>query len=249
MVGEAESLGGLFLIIARRAQSVCQQPALELLDRLGKGHGSSALIVGCCLREDGRLLLLFLRHRGSRLKRSLKRVEHDIGLTNQARIRPVNRALNHIFQFPDIARPGIIIQNGPRRIAELRNIVPAQFKGHPRGKVVGEEHNIVGPLTQGREKQHLKRQPVEQIGSEPPACGERLEVGIGCPDNPHVALNRLRTADPFKAAVLDHPQDFFLGFERNLSDFVQKEAAVVSGLKATEALPAGSGKSPGFMAE
>ena len=115
--------------------------------------------------------------------------------------------------------------------------------------MVGEEKNILRALTQGRKKIHLKRQAVEQVGFESPLCGERPEVCIGCANNSNITPNRLRTADPLKAAILDDTQDFCLGFKRNVSDFIKKESPIVSGLKTAEALAGCSGKSPCFMAE
>src|SRR5262252_2850715 len=159
VIGEPEALGGFFLMIARLTERLSQQSDLEV------PHGREKR-----LRRRGidrhRLWLrlwwsgLFSSRCQAGTEGRRKRVEDNVG--NQRRIRTVDSALHDVFQLAHVAWPGIALQGGRGCIAESRHLFIPQFKSHPRGKMVGQQEDILAPLAQRRQKQHVKGEPIEQ---------------------------------------------------------------------------------------
>ena len=59
----------------------------------------------------------------------------------------------------------------------------------------------------------------------------------------------MRSADRLERAFLQHPQQFDLGFEGNIADFIEKECAPVSHLKSPGSVAMGAGVGPFHVAE
>ncbi len=121
--------------------------------------------------------------------------------------------------------------------------------GHLGGEVIGQQLNVFLPLPQWRQKQDFKGQPIEQIGLELTLGCQLRQIGIGGGENAHIDRDRLSAADSLKGAVLNRPQNFFLGFHRNIANFVQKQGALMGRFKTAQAPLFRARKRACFVAE
>ena len=75
------------------------------------------------------------------------------------------------------------------------------------------------------------------------------QIAVRGGDDSHVDVDRLRAADPLDKAVLQHPQEADLRFERQFADFVQKQRAHVGPLEPALASLGRAGETAPFVAE
>jgi hypothetical protein len=102
----------------------------------------------------------------------------------------------------------------------------------PVGEVFHQQRYVFPPLAQRRHMNREDIQPVKQVAPE--ATGPHVlgEVAIRRRYQSHVYTQRLVAADSLEFTLLQHPQEHYLRFLRHFSDFVQKQSAAVSLLKA-----------------
>ncbi len=55
---------------------------------------------------------------------------------------------DHVFQFTDIARPGIIDQK-LHRFVRIRRQLPTEFPGESLGEMADQQRDVFPPLRQG----------------------------------------------------------------------------------------------------
>ena len=229
--------------------------SLRLPDCLGKGRQGFGRIEGgagplfgsglirrrsrfrCRRPRDGPLL------DGGRTKG----VEHD--LPDAVRGGAVDGPLHHVFQLPDVARPGVGLQLFQGRGGERRGLLPAQLPGHPSGKVIGQNDHVSPPLPQGRQGQDLEGEPVQKILLEFALPGQDPQIQVGGAQDPDIHLHRPGAAHPLEDPVLHHPQDLFLGLQGNQPDLVQEQGPPVGGLEPAGPAAGGAGKGPGLVSE
>ena len=161
----------------------------------------------------------------------------------------INRAFDHIAQFAYIARPRIRDELRQRVRGKARPIVPAQFGGHAPAEVVRQHRHIAFARTQRRQRDHLKAQPVEQIGAEPPFRRHRGQVVVGGRHDPHIDMHRLGCTDARDFAVFDRAQQPFLRAHRQRGEFVEEQRALVRLFEAPDPCARRTGECAGFMAE
>ena len=81
-----------------------------------------------------------------------------------------------------------------------------------------------------------------KIGAKTPGADLLTQIAIGRGNHPRIGGPALCFADPLKFAILQHPQQLRLQFERQLPDFVKKQSALVCILEITGTRSAGAGK-------
>ena len=79
-------------------------------------------------------------------------------------------------------------------------------------------------------------QPVEQVRPELLLLDELAEIAVGRRDQPRVAAQRARAAQPLELALLQHAQQLRLQLQRDLADLVEEHGALVGQLEAADAL-------------
>ncbi len=168
--------------------------------------------------------------------------EEDIGRGKDA------GAFHRVFQFADIARPGVAFQDACGFFGELEQ--GAEFAvGDALEEVFREEAYVFLALAQGGEMNPNDVETVEEIFAEFFADDFLLEIFIGGRHNTDVGADGLVAADAGEFGFLKDAQEFALGGEGHFSDFVQKEGAAVALLEASDALTVGAGEGTFFMAE
>src|SRR5579863_5604443 len=100
------------------------------------------------------------------------------------------------------------------------------------GKTAGQNNvpatNILPPLTQRRHVYGKDMQAIIEIAAEL-SCGNALrQISIGGRDQAYVDPDRPNPAQPFKLLILQHPQQLWLQFQRNISYLIQKQGSFIS---------------------
>ena len=112
---------------------------------------------------------------------------------------------------------------------QMRDVLPA----HPQGW--------------NRQRQHVK--PIEQVFAELSAFDPVEQFAVGCGHDPHIDPDRFARADRLYGAFLQGAQQFDLGLEWKLRDFVEKQRAA-GGFKEFSGVAFGrAGESSLFVAE
>src|SRR5215813_5964912 len=85
-----------------------------------------------------------------------------------------------------------------------------------------EQGNILAMRTQGRQFNGDDAQAVEQIFAKLAVADFRGQIAMRSTDHSNVHENRLRSAEAFDGAILEHAQHFGLGDGIHVADLVEK---------------------------
>src|SRR6266508_1847413 len=86
-----------------------------------------------------------------------------------------------------------------------------------------------------------------QILAETSGAYRFFQVSIGGGDDAHVHRNTTAPSNPFKRALLQHAQEFDLGGQADVADFLKKECPMNTQLKAATTGFARPGEGPALM--
>ena len=93
-------------------------------------------------------------------------------------------------------------------------------------------------------------EPVIEVGAKTPVGDHRAQVMVGGGDDAHVHLLQLQATDRNEAALLDHLEQLDLQRQRQITDLIEKNRALVRQLQQTAlALTAGAGERARHIAE
>ena len=112
-----------------------------------------------------------------------------------------------------------------------------------------QRQDVFLAFTQWRDEQRHYIEPVEQILAKLSRLHLRFQRLVGGAKHPNIERNRPLAAHGFKHLLLQHAQQARLQFERQLGNFVEKQAALVGLNKAPLAIAGGSGKCALAVAE
>ena len=190
------------------------------------------------------------RHgRGAGLTGAPEGIEVDRFHSNRPPFGPVDRPLDDVFEFADVARPGMGFEHLKRLGRELRRRITPDLAPHPAGEMPGEDGDVFLPLAERRHMEDLERQPVEKILLETPGPGEGGEIGVGGGADANVDPHRPRAPHPFERTVLHHAEKLFLGLQWHQSNLVEEERAAIGRLKSPRPFPGGAGERPLLVPE
>src|SRR5690606_6766225 len=149
-----------------------------------------------------------------------------------------DRALDGVRQLTYVARPGVCSELAQRLrlVAADRLAVSA---GGTFEEVRGQPRDVLGPLTQRREMDLDRVQPVEQVLAEPALVDLATDVDVRRTDHTHIDTLRPRRTDALELAGLEHAQQLRLLAGRHVPDLVQEERAPVRELEIADTVGAG----------
>jgi hypothetical protein len=156
--------------------------------------------------------------------------------------------LQDILQFSNVAWPGIGYES-------VHVLLPYAFEGLRQFalKVLKEmgddERDVLASLTERRNVDRQDVQSVEEIFPEAMVGDLLHQVPIGGGDQPYIDVDRPGASDALEFMLLQHPQQFDLRIQGQISDFVEKERALVSQLEASYATDHRAGERATFVAE
>src|SRR5579864_752527 len=157
-------------------------------------------------------------------------------------------ALDHIAQFADVARPGVLDQRFHGFRGNSIDLLP-----HPRREIlheIADQHgDILAALAQRRDDEREDVEAVIQIHAELLIAGQRAQIAMGGGHQAEVRHQSARAAQALELAVLQHAQQFRLQLQRQVGYFVQKKRAFVRDLDPPDALADGAGERAFLVAE
>ena len=151
-------------------------------------------------------------------------------------------AVHQVRQLPHIARPLVGAQR-LRKIGRKTHLFVA-LEGKFLGKKIQQQRYIDRALTQRRRADGQHIETVVQVFPKPAGNNLRLQVAVGSGNHPHIDLYRLGTAHRIHHPLLQHPQQLDLQLQRQVTNFIQKNRAIVGQLEAALAVCGSAGESP-----
>lgn len=228
---EAEPLGRAGLVPRRRFERLLEALALEARDRLGEREATAADL----------------------LPQPFETLGTDDGFGEVSQIDRLTfgereRAVERVLEFADVPGPVVAFERRERRGREPVRAPLAGGLG--AGKMrLGEEPDVLAPLSKRWEPDRQHVDPVEEILAEASRLDLALEIAVrGC-DHAHVDRDGARPAEPFDAPLLQRAQELRLDGRRELADLIEEEGSSRCGLEATDLLLAGIGERTPFVAE
>src|SRR5256712_13365136 len=134
-------------------------------------------------------------------------------------------------------------------IGRNRVDAPAETSGVVRDEVAHQKRDVLGPLAKGREIDRKNVQPVVQVGAKLSRPDQLLERTVRRGDDPDVAPDRVRAADPLGLPLLEYAKQLRLEVQRQVTDLVEEQGAAVRELEAADPSPAGPGECAALSAE
>ena len=157
-------------------------------------------------------------------------------------------ALDHGRELAHVAGPVVALQQ--RRVGgrdrEVRGTEPGAGM---RREVCRERWDIRTSLAQRRQADREHVDAIVEVLAKHAGADQRAEIAMCGRDHAHRDAQRLRAADAFEHAVLQHAQEPHLRRERQLADLVEEQRAAVGALEPAAALRGGTGEAAALVAE
>ena len=176
-------------------------------------------------------------------------VGHDDGVGADAVVlRQQHGAVQGVFEFADIARPGraeeglagVLGERARRQAVGLRIFCD---------EVIGERDDVTGTFAQWRQFEVHDVEAEQQILAEAAVANGIVEVAIGGGDDADIDWHGAGAADAIDDAFLDGAQQFGLQAHIHLGDFVEQQGAAGGFLELADAARDGAGEGALFVAE
>ena len=148
VVGEAEKRGRLPLVVTGGLEGAPEGLDLETGDGLGQRPGE--LGAAWHRRRIDRRCGLGRHGRGAGLTGAPEGIEVDRFHSNRPPFGTVDRPLDDVFEFADVARPGVGFEHLNRFCRELRRRITPDLAPHPAGEMPGEDGDVFLPLAERR---------------------------------------------------------------------------------------------------
>ena len=153
---------------------------------------------------------------------------------------------HHVFQFPDISRPGVVHQSVQDLGGDACDLFGRSLADFAQ-EVIGEKRKIRYPLPQGRQVNGNHVESIEDIFPKIPVFDLLAQVPRRGRHDAHIHLDRVFAADPLNLLELKNPQELYLGGLGNFTDLVEKNRTPVGKLETPAFQVARAGKSPSFV--
>jgi len=207
--GDAQMRRDLAEIAVVQGNGVGDDVARRLIEggmRQGMGHGL----------DGGR------RSSGNRLGQGFDEMDGQMLHFDGHAAGDQQRALAGVVQFPNVARPGIVLQDLHGIAGDARDR-KAQIEALAGNDAVGQKLDVVLALPQRRNDDFHDIEPIIQVLPEEGLFHERFELDIGRGDDPDIDMGRLGIADTDDFALLQNAQQLRLHLQRQAVDLVEKQ--------------------------
>src|SRR3984885_16202162 len=133
---------------------------------------------------------------------------------------------DQIAQFANVAWPVVLFQCRESIFRHL-DVGTAVLGAELLEEFLDEQRNVFLAVAQGWDEKRDDVETIEEVFAEVAASDLIFEVFVGCGDNPNVNVDRVRCANREKALFVESAQDFGLGLETHVADFVEEEGSTV----------------------
>ena len=96
-----------------------------------------------------------------------------------------------------------------------------------------QQQLVLSQIAQRRNLHGKYRQPVIQIGPEPPFLDLVSKITVGCCDHPRIADTALCLTHPLELAIFEHPQQLGLKLEWKFADLIEEQRAITGIFKVS----------------
>src|SRR5271157_33878 len=155
---------------------------------------------------------------------------------------------NHVFQFADVAGPGMLQQQRLRAAREPGNGLAVRIVILLQEKLY-QQRNVFQTFGQRWNTDLYGTQPIKEILAESPGKNFGAQVTVGGGNQADIHLLDLGRADALNLAVLDDAQQLGLHGQGSFPHFIQEHGAPVSVLEQSRACVRGPGEGAAHMAE
>ena len=153
--------------------------------------------------------------------------EADVGRRDRQAVGHDHRALDHVLELADVARPRMRLDRGDR-VGQDRHRAAALLGGELAHERMREQRRIALAVAQRRDLDDDLGQPIVEVLAEAARRDLVLQVLVRRADDAHVDRNLLPAADPLDDALLQEAQQLDLQRERQVADLVQEQRAAVA---------------------
>ena len=153
-----------------------------------------------------------------------------------------------ILQFANVAWPVVLLQSFHHIIWNALDDLTL-LSGEFLHEMSCEQRNVHHPIAKGREVDGEYVQPVIEICAELSFPHQTSEILIGGCDYSHVNVQSVAATEPLELLFLKNTQQFRLQLKWHVANFIEKQSAVVSELKASQCLSGGAGEGSLFVPE
>src|SRR5436190_2183210 len=159
-----------------------------------------------------------------------------------------DRALDHVFELPDVPRPIVRLQLPERLAGDVGHVLP-ELGGEALQEVVDQQGDVLPAVAQRRHVDRDDVEPVIEVLPEPLLLDQLLERPVGRRNDADVDLDVLGAAHPAERPLLERAQELRLERRRHVADLVEEYGPVVGQLEEALLLALGVGERPFFVAE
>ena len=166
------------------------------------------------------------RRGGLRMPRRESQVLRQILDVNRGALSHHACMPQHVFQFPDVARPGVPCQHDMGSLGES----PHLFAELPREllhKITNQQGQIFRPILQRRHVDFYHRKPIVQILAEQLVRNRGAKIAMRGRDDMNIHTPWRQRSDPQYFLILQSPQQLGLSSERHVANFVEEYRAAV----------------------
>src|SRR5947209_4613371 len=146
-----------------------------------------------------------------------------------------------MIQFAHVAGPGMLVKSFERRGIESGDVFAVTLRVAVK-EMVRQKIDVFAAVAQRRQVNLNGIQTEEQVLTKAPGSRFRIDVGIGCRQDPHVHAACGRGANTLKISRFQDAQELRLQVQRNVGNFVQKQCAAVGKLESPHAIGARIGE-------
>ena len=117
------------------------------------------------------------------------------------------------------------------------------------GEVADQPRDVVAALPQGRQHHRKDVQPVVEVFTETVVGDHLRQVAVRGRHQPHVHLDRLRSAEALELLLLEHAQQLGLQLRRDVADLIEEQRPLMGQLETADLLGDGAGEGTLLVAE
>src|ERR1700675_3022194 len=149
--------------------------------------------------------------------------------------RENHRALQQVFEFTDIAGPGIVRKRVHGAGGNVLNLF-IEAAAELLHEIADEERNVFRTLAQRGDLNGKNIEAVVEVAAKSALGDQFRKIGVGGSDDTDIYASRSRASETFEFLLLQNAEKLGLQFEREVADFVEKERAAVGEFEAADFL-------------
>ena len=159
-----------------------------------------------------------------------------------------HQPLDHVFQFADVAGPGVVDQHIEGFPGKGR-LFQAERPCETIQEIIDQQRDVFASLAQRGQLQGHDVQPVIKILAKVAIGDGILQVAIRGAEHADIHLNGFVAAQSLEGLLLQESQDLGLDQQGNIADLIEKDLPPSACWNFPMRCVGGAGKSPGLVSK